>query len=133
MNDLNSSNDRALITLPARALLPARRWLPAPLPRRVAVLTVAGVASAVGTFFLKRLGELIAEDVYRRIKHRPARSPRPAPALTPPAPEDELEAGAVQVRLVSLQRVVSGPYFQQRLRIRQGRFSLPPDAPDGER
>lgn len=106
--------ERALITLTPRALMPAQRWLPTPIARRAAVITVVGAAGAVGTFFLKRLGELIAEDLYRRVRRQPASSPTPTADASAPPPD------AVHVRLVSLQRVMHGPHYQQHLRIRQG-------------
>ncbi|MBN2469179.1 MAG: hypothetical protein JXN59_00540, partial [Anaerolineae bacterium] len=47
------------------------------------------------------------------------------PALNNPSAADE----SIRLRLVSVQRVISGPYGHQRLRIRQG-WLLPPTPPE---
>lgn len=140
MNDKRDTTEsRALIPIPERALTPAQRWLPLPMTRRAAVVTAVGAAGAIGTFFLKRLGELVAEDVYRRIKHSSiptidADPPRrtqpqeiaPASAAEPASPEGR----TMFVRLVSVQRMGRGPYFRQRMRIRQGFVDLQDDTQD---
>lgn len=140
MNDNRDiSESRALVPIPERALAPVRRWLPMPVTRRTAIVTAVGAASAVGTFFLKRLGELVAEDVYRRIKHAAvptldpnASSPARPAEIIPDSPTDSDSADdrSLLVRLVSVERVAHGPYFRQRMRIRQRRFDLQDGTPD---
>jgi hypothetical protein len=74
-----SDDNRSLIPLPARHLIPARRLLP--VPRKVAIGLTAG---AVGTFFVKRLVELAAEDLYQRIKRATIARPKPETINDPP-------------------------------------------------
>lgn len=135
----NNTESRALIPIPERALTPLQRWLPLPVTRRTAVVTAVGAAGAIGTFFLKRLGELVAEDVYRRV----TRGTMPTIDADPPQrshPQDIIpaspaepvspEARTMFVRLVSVQRMGRGPYFRQRMRIRQGLVDMQDDTQD---
>ena len=114
----DDSSPRAII--PAGPTLPALRGPGALLTRNVAVSVVAG---AVGTFALKKLVELVTEDLYGRVKTLLRREPdRPrrmrrrheqAPAAPEILPAPEAPGGRLLfVRMVQVTRWIAPGHAQ---------------------
>ncbi len=108
METHSPSDNRALIPIQPRSLLPFRR--PLPVSQRAALGIAVG---AVSTIFIKRLVELVAEDLYRRVRRgvrlplrRVDSTPREeaAPSL-PVEPPGVLEPGRTGVFFVQVVQV----------------------------
>jgi hypothetical protein len=104
METPSPSDNRALIPIRPRSLLPFRR--PLPVSQRAALGIAVG---AVSTIFVKRLVELVAEDLYRRVR-RGVRLPlrrvdsMPREEAEPPAVLEPGRTGVFFVQVVQVRR-----------------------------
>ncbi len=125
MNTPANPEDRALIPAPSQSLFIFRR--PLPISQRTALGIAAG---AVSTIFVKRLVELVAEDLYRRLRRgarlpirragSPVREKEQADPILPADPPEALEPARTGVFFVQVVQV------RRRLRLGSSLDRLPP-------